>query len=107
MWTTENRVTLLDNYGFNEFYRRMILKLSKAIKNGEDTDPHDFICRKGFDQSKYSGKQNCRHNIAYAFIATKEYLTEHVSADPSSWTWGNAHKNIYPHVPFSEVPVLK
>ena len=55
LWTTENRLTLFDNYGFNEFYRRMILQLSDVMKRGDTPDPYDHLCRRGFDHSTYSG----------------------------------------------------
>ena len=45
--------------------------------------------------------------MAYAFVLTRSHLLEHVDADPSAWTWSNAHTNAYPHLPFSMVPVLR
>ena len=40
-----------------------------------------------------------------AFIEAKEFLSEHVSADPQTWLWGNLHVNDYMNVPWSMTPL--
>jgi len=83
LWSNKNKVGLLDNYAFGEFYQRLIYSVSGAVEKQEGPDKYDRLCRSGFrlsaDEQYYSGDQNCRHNVARALQRTHRFLIEKIS----------------------------
>jgi len=90
-WNLKTRLSLVDNYGFADFYANLVLHLGENLQS----DKFDRLCANGFGEGKYKGARSCQYNVARAFIEAKKFIEENISKDSKTWQWKNVHVNEY------------
>ncbi len=54
-----------------------------------------------------SPARSCAHNLVFSLLHVNDLLVQEMGPGRAAWVWSRRHSLEYPHVPFSEVPVLR
>ena len=79
-WDVKRRLLLVDNFGTNDVYKRLIM----GISEGTITSKHDRLCKGAFSDG-YEGEQQCAHNVARAFFEAKQFIDKEISPSTKDW----------------------
>lgn len=93
--SSENRLKIVDNHAFVDFFRRLLQNLDKGNASVES----NAICAGA--HKNFKGQNHCAYNLAMSFANSYDFLKENLSTNEQNWYWSNVHSNEYVNAPWS------